>query len=276
MSTSETFDLFRSQRRHPAAPPRRPKRSVVRSAPSLPWRSALPWRETQRGLAYVDPARAEAMIVALAGEDFGEDGIALGDAVSREMAEGRLALRVFEMRGPAPSQVPGASHLSARAAQLVRQLVNGRSEARGYGTALPFRCWLPKTLPTGPLHHGYMVIRRSFDLGLVGGGARRAGIETWPTLTLSDETGRPERGCALVIGAAGAASSWSHLADRGALAVWPAGSRHLWLWKTLPGHAFPRPGGEGDRTVGSVGARKGLPSQKGMERPDIGISDSVD
>ena len=230
------FDLFgflksqqRSARRQrPPAPPR------------TPWRALLPMRTTARGLTYTDPERAECMATALTGEYPSVESARFLEALSHEMADGRVALRVFSLRGSAPERVPGTRHLSCRASQRARGILNGRTEARG-PVRLPFRGMFTKGTPVGVLRHGHLVIERSFDLALVPGGVHRAGQETWPTLGLWRAPEEPElRGCPLIVGNSTATDSWTHLlhcAGAG-LAIWPSGSL-LWLFKVVPGHTFP-------------------------------------
>lgn len=229
-------DLF------PIKPPGTPKARRRRQGSTRRWRDLLPMRKTTLGVPYTDDERAERMRVALVGVHMDKQAGHFMDLLTRYLAEGRMSMRVIALREVAPERVQGAAHLSCRGQQQVRATV-ARGEDRGYHAYLPFKVRMHKELPSGALAHGCLLLDdRGFDLALVPGGTHRATAAEWPVVEdRSWIPGAPQRGCVLVVGDSDARSSWSHLAERGALAVWPTGSKLMYVFKLLPGQHFPTP-----------------------------------
>jgi len=228
-------DLFPAHAR--SAERRRPRPAL------LPWSSALPMSSTPRGVRFIDAVRAEEMSVALTGDPSAPDAARFLDVLSREMAEGRLALRVFSLKAPSPGRVSRGLHLSSRMQQLARDVMDA-GEDRGASVRLPFSATFTKRRPAGTLRHGHLCVRRGFDLAVVDGRRVRTTVADWPELEY--ETRAPEpppHGCPLVVGDSDWSSSWTHLAaGRGCgLAVWPTDSPRLWVFKEVESAWFPGP-----------------------------------
>lgn len=162
----------------------------------------------------VDDFQVEEMIVALLGESWDHTGDRLKEIISEEIGADRTVLRVFELRGEAPSRVAdGSERLSARAAQHVRRTL-ARPEARG-NAALPFTALILRR-PTRPLAHGWLTMTGLAMSSI----AKSMHVTNWP------------KAVPLLVGPSDPQTTWTHLCESDAIAMWASGTR-LWLFRCL-------------------------------------------
>ena len=216
MSDRKTVDLWADRKGRTARKKRKRARKAAQS-----WADRQPWREGKLGQLHTDPFEVERFIIAMCGESWSRAGDLLKEAIANELAEGRAALRVFELSTDAPCRVQDSHRLSCRSAQIARRAL--RRHAPGTG-ALPFQACIPKD-PYGPtLSHGAL----RFSRGIRMSSPSRKQL----SVPLSDWSPVP-----LVIGPSDAETTWNHLRDRGAIAVW--NEKQLWLLRAI--ESFPTP-----------------------------------
>lgn len=212
----KTVDLWANRRRKTARKKRRSVRPAERS-----WRDVLPWREGQLGQLHTDPFEIEQFVIAMCGESWSKAGGLLKDAIATELAEGGACLRTFELPEEAPCRVEGSDRLSCRAAQIVRRTLR---RACNLSNALPFTACIPKAPYGPPLAHGYVRMTRGIRMSSPARRSRSVPLEDWTPVPI-------------VVGPSDAETTWSHLRERGAIAVWS--ERKLWLLRAL--RPFPTP-----------------------------------
>jgi len=217
-----------------------PKRKRKLVAPTPSWRKQLPWGVTKRNKYAPDTQRTEDMVAGLTGlpADAGREHDLFVSTFTNALEDGVLALRVFELQGIAPKRMEGELRLSTRAKQRVRNAIR-KGETRG--TKLQFGATVFLEPNAEPLQDGVLVLRAGFDLALVPDGTHRASLDQWPEIEVSKLSDATERGCPLVVNDCDARSSWRHLSETGALAVYGSDSSLLWVFKVVPGEHFPSP-----------------------------------